>query len=158
VLLAYARKTEGEPWKAEGETLTVQISNRAVMRYSGVRSFSSVSKAIRQLEEIEWLECLPSDARAGSVLRSVSTYHLTPYSDGLLELAQAMAAQSREEIEAERELRKQQRRARRRALDAATRHVALTEAAHPQRPAITKSTLSTCSVASERMALSLMER
>jgi hypothetical protein len=124
--------------KEERDTFRVRISNRGIMRYSGVRSFSSVSKGIRQLEEIEWLECLPSDALAGSVLRSVSTYRLTPYSDGLMELAQAMAAQSRKEIEAERELRKQQRRARRHALDAATRCVAMKPTDAPSAAGITR--------------------
>jgi hypothetical protein len=95
------------------------------MRYSGVKSFSSVGKAKRQLEEVEWLECLPNDSKAGEVLRPVCIYRLTPYSDGLMELANAMADQNRQEIAAEREMRKQKRRARRVALDAATRYVAM---------------------------------
>ncbi len=111
--------------KEDRDTFRVQISNRAIMRYSGAKSFSSVSKAIRQLEEIEWLQCVPGTARAGAELRSTGTYLLTPYSDALQELANATFVQQKQEIEAEREIRKQQRRARREALDAATRCVAM---------------------------------
>jgi predicted transcriptional regulator len=110
--------------KEDRDTFRIQISDRALMRYSGVKSFSSVGKAKRQLEEIEWLECLPSDGPGGA-MRPVTTYRLTPYSDGLTELANAMAKQNRQEIAAEREMRKQQRRARRQALNAATRCVAM---------------------------------
>jgi hypothetical protein len=111
--------------RGERDTFNVKISDRALMRYSGVKSFSSLGKAKRQLEEIEWLECLADEFKAGEVLRSVSTYGLTPYSDGLMELANEMAAQNRQEVAAEREMRRQQRRARRAALDAATRCVAM---------------------------------
>jgi hypothetical protein len=110
--------------KEDRDTFRIQISDRALMRYSGVKSFSSVGKAKRQLEEIEWLECLPSDGPGGA-MRPVSAYRLTPYSDGLMELANVIAAQNREEIAAERQMRKQQRHARRQALDAATRCVAM---------------------------------
>jgi len=110
--------------KEDRDTFRVQISNRAIMRYSGAKSFSSVSKAISQLEEIEWLQCVPGTARAGAELRSTSTYLLTPYSDALQELANATFVQQKQEIEAEREIRKQQRRARREAMDAAPRCVA----------------------------------
>jgi hypothetical protein len=95
------------------------------MRYSGVKSFSSVGKAKRQLEEIEWLERLPSVPEAGGVIQSVSAYRLTPYCDGLSEFANAVAAEHREEIAAEREIRKQQQRARKSALNGATRCVAV---------------------------------
>ena len=118
VLLCFATKEDRD-------TFRVQISDRALMRYSGVKSFSSVGKAKRQLEEIEWLECLPSEPRPGGAMRTACTYRLTPYSEGLKELANAMAAQNREEIAAEREIRKQQRRARRSALEAATRFAAM---------------------------------
>jgi hypothetical protein len=42
----------------------------------------------------------------------VITYRLTPFSDGLADLANATAAQHRTEIEAERDLRKRQRKTR----------------------------------------------
>jgi len=111
--------------KEDRDTFRVQISNRAIMRYSGVKSFSSVCKAIGQLGEIEWLQCIPGTVRAGTELRSTSTYLLTPYSDALQELANTTFVQQKQEIEAEREIRKQQRRARREALNAATRCVAM---------------------------------
>lgn len=117
VLLCFATKEDRD-------TFRVQISDRALMRYSGAKSFSSVGKAKRQLEEIEWLERLPSAPEPGGVIQSVSAYRLTPYSNGLTELANAVSAQHREEIAAEREIRKQQQRARRSAQNAATRCVA----------------------------------
>jgi hypothetical protein len=109
----------------ERETFRVTISNRAIMRYSGVKSFSSVSKGISQLEEIEWLVRVPCPTRSGRVMRSVCSYRLTPYSDALVALANALADQNKREIAAEREMRQDQRRARRQALDAATRCVAM---------------------------------
>jgi hypothetical protein len=118
VLLSFAEE-EGR------DCLRVQISNRAIMRYSGVKSFTSVSKGISQLVEIEWLIRVPGALRSASGLPAVSSYRLTPYSNGLMELANILAAQNRNEIAAEREMRKQQRRARRQALEAATRCVAM---------------------------------
>jgi len=118
--------------KREHDTFRVQLSNRGIMRYSGIKSFGSVSKGIAQLEEIGWLSILRGDARAGGLIRAANTYILTPYSDAILELANAMAAQNRKEIEIEREMRRLQRLARVEALNAATRCVAMkpTNAGH----------------------------
>ena len=123
--------------KADGNTFRIQISYRAIMRYSGVKSPNSVAKALKQLAEIEWLKTLPTESNS-KVLRDSGTYILTPYSDGITELANSMAAQMRQEIEAERELRKRQRRARRQAIDAATRCVTIKAKEEPPRDAITK--------------------
>jgi len=109
--------------KEDHQTFRVKISNRALMRYSGVKSFSSVVKAIGQLEEIRWLEIQPDEPSQGAVVRNANTYVLTPFSDSLMELAQATVRQVKADVEAERELRKCQRRARVEALKAATRLV-----------------------------------
>jgi hypothetical protein len=104
-------------------TFLVRIAYRRIMRYSGVRSFTSMSKALKQLEEIGWLKPAPSggSVRSGAILREVSSYVLTPFSDELCDLANGTTAEIRAEIEAERELREEQRRARRRALEASKR-------------------------------------
>jgi hypothetical protein len=109
--------------KQDHQTFRVRISNRALMRYGGAKSFSSVGKAIGQLEEIGWLKTMPDDPSHGAVVRNTNTYILTPFSDSLMELAQATLRQMRMDVEAERELRKCQRRARAEALKAATRLV-----------------------------------
>lgn len=113
VLLAFAER-------AEKNTLVVTSSYRRLMRFSGVKSPNSISKGTRQLEEIGWLEIHQTKTPDGSVLKNVNTYILTPESDAILELANGMASQLRAEIAAERELRKQRRRARKEALSAAT--------------------------------------
>jgi hypothetical protein len=113
VLLSFAERRETS-------MLQVQISYRGMQRYSGVRSRNAVSGALRQLEDIGWLE-RPANERGTAVLRDVGSYVLTPYSDTLMDLANAMAAETRAEIAAEREIRRQERIARRQALEAAER-------------------------------------
>jgi 1-acyl-sn-glycerol-3-phosphate acyltransferase len=49
VLLSYAERSGLE-------MLKVKISYRAMMRYSGLRSFNAVSGGLRQLAEIGWLQ------------------------------------------------------------------------------------------------------
>ena len=114
VLLLFADK---EPGKTSAG---VRVSFRGISRYSGVRSPNAVSKALNELEEIGWLErnSQPMKARGDSTpVRATGTYLLTPQSDHLLELANTTAKQFRDEIEAERHLRKSQRAERRQLLE-----------------------------------------
>jgi hypothetical protein len=99
----------------QDQTFLVRIGYRGIIRYSGVGSSTSVSKALKQLEEIDWLKPAPSGGgeRSGAILRGVSSYLLTPFIDGLWELANGTAAQMCAEIVAECELRAEQRCARR---------------------------------------------
>src|SRR5262249_48721483 len=53
VLLCFAERGNAP------ETLKVRLSYRAIQRYSGVRSFQSISKALQQLEELWWLRKVP---------------------------------------------------------------------------------------------------
>ena len=124
VLLAFAEKRDTE-------TFAVSLSYRAFLRHAGVKSFSSISKAIAQLEEIGWLSI--QQRRNPNGIRGANLYILTPYCETVRELANAMSAQRRGEINAEREIRAKQKKARAEALNAATRCVALKE----ERPLIT---------------------
>jgi hypothetical protein len=120
VLLALAERQEQNKF-------SVQISYRAIMRYSGVRSENSVRKALTELEQIGWLKSASRAENAGrGIMRDVGAYLLTPYSDQVLELANAVAAEMRTEIERECELRRQKRAARKAALAAASKLVAIT--------------------------------
>lgn len=93
-----------EKQRASDAELTVQISYLGISRYSGVRSPTAIRKALVALSEVGFLR-LPETAGRRSPERKSATYTVTPNSDELWELAQAVAAQMKEEIAAERELR-----------------------------------------------------
>jgi hypothetical protein len=108
--------------RKEQNTFEVRISYRTMMRYSGVRSENSIRRALTALAEIGWLSASPrAEQRNDGILRDVGRYVLTPYSDQVCELANAVHAQMRKEIEQEREVRRQKRAARKVALAAASR-------------------------------------
>lgn len=111
VLLKFAKKIDRDRWRTD-------MSYTGLMRYSGVRSRNSISTAINQLREIGWLvvEQIPS---SNGPLKIVNSYLITPYSDDLMELANSMALQVKQEIAVEKRIRKEQYRARQEALDAA---------------------------------------
>jgi hypothetical protein len=126
VLLALATRNE-----SDRDTFSVTISCSGIARYSGVKSFSSISKGLGELHEIGWLESASGGAFVGpGPFRETNTYVLRPWSDAITELANAMASQNRQEIEAERQLRKLRRRERQQALNAATRCVAMEPTPH----------------------------
>lgn len=101
VLRHFAHQNEGQP------TYRVTMSFRAISRHSGIKSHSAIAKAIRELTEIGWLT--RENKRSASPIRPVNTYVLTPDSDALRERANSLARQRKDEIEAERELRRQER-------------------------------------------------
>jgi hypothetical protein len=90
----------------------VKASFRTIGRYSGIRSPSAISRALTELQEIAWLEKATGQSasvgRAGLV-RETNTYVINPESNELVDLAQARAKQIREEIEAEKQMRKEAR-------------------------------------------------
>ena len=95
-------------------TLALQISYRALQRFSGVSSPNAVANALRELQEIQWLT--PSKGQrtpGGGPVRNTSTYIITPRSDALMELAHATVAEFRRDIEEERKLRAEERERRR---------------------------------------------
>jgi hypothetical protein len=107
VLLAFAERGP------EPGTLEVKISYRAIQKYSGVRSFGTIAGTLEQLLDLGWLAKVPPAQDGTTVLRDVNIYILTPHSDAVVELANATAATTRATVEQERQLRKQQRAARR---------------------------------------------
>jgi hypothetical protein len=106
VLLEFAEK--GPDGK-----LSVEISYRGLARFSGAGSPNAVAAALRALQEIYWLVIVAGRREPGSgPVRATSKYILTPRSDQLMELANAHSAQMRNEIELQKALRAEARRAR----------------------------------------------
>jgi hypothetical protein len=80
----------------ETQTLTLQMSYRAMARYSGITSPKAIAKALRELQEIGWLSAAAGVREPGAgPVRNTSTYLLTTKSDALLEFANAHFAQMR---------------------------------------------------------------
>jgi hypothetical protein len=104
VLLSLAELVEPR----ERRRYRVTISYRALMRYSGVRSYNSVSAAVREFREWWLLKSLPVCGTSAPI-RPASAYLITPYSDEFQELANAVAREHRAACEAEREFRRQAR-------------------------------------------------
>lgn len=98
------------------QTLEVQISYRALARYSGIASHRAIAQAIGELQEIHWLVAMRGPREPGNgPIRRVSSYLITPRADELMELANAHYTQIRSDIEAERKLRASARTKRARA-------------------------------------------
>ncbi len=138
VLLAFAER-------GERNLLNVKISYRGMMRYAGVGSHNSVSAALKELSDIAWLVKQPAKAAKGEVIRDTQTYTLTPFNDSLVEVANELFLHQREIIQAEREMRRQQRseraavlRQRPHADGEATQRTEETEARKAARSPITK--------------------
>jgi len=83
---------------------SIRISYAGITRYSGLRSPNAIRKALVELEETGFLR-RPEAGFPRSPARNACHYIVTPNSNGLHELAQAVAAQTKTEIAAERELR-----------------------------------------------------
>ena len=98
----------------EDDSDLVKLSYRAISRYSGIKSRNAIAKAIQELEDLHWL--IRIRPRSESVIRETNLYRVTPGSDELRELANAIARQHSEEIQAEQDVRAQQRAERRRTL------------------------------------------
>jgi hypothetical protein len=93
-----------------GQTLAVQVSYRALARSSGVASHRAIARVLRELQEIHWLTPVRGRREPGAgLVRTVSTYVITPRSDELLELANAHFAKTRDDVEVQRRLRAEQR-------------------------------------------------
>jgi hypothetical protein len=110
VLLEYADRESEAP-------ISIRISYMALARYSGISSPNAIAGALRELQEIHWLSMFPGTRTPGSApVRESSSYVLTPRSDELIEHAQAIYSQMREEIEVQRTLRAEARAKRARSL------------------------------------------
>jgi hypothetical protein len=123
------------------DTFEVRLGYRTIQRYSGIGSFETISNALHQLAELEWLKKLPEENIEATVVRNANSYVLTPYSDTLMETANSMAGANRAAIEQERELRRQQRNARRHSSQA-SQGSALSSSTEKSETALLKSTWS----------------
>jgi len=103
VLLEMAEKAS-----PASQEFTLQMSYAAISRFSGVRSHRAIRKALVGLADIGFLR-QPSAGLRRHPDRNSSRYIITPLSDDLREAANAFAAQIRQEIAAEKELRKRAR-------------------------------------------------
>ncbi len=113
VLLELAEFRATAASEEEDKQKSVCISYRALGRYAtssaGRPSPSALSKALAELVEMGWLR---REDRVRGLLRKVASYHLTPFSESVLEYANATVAELKKEIAAEKELREQERRKR----------------------------------------------
>lgn len=89
----------------------VKISYRGLMRYSGVRSFSTIAKALKRFQKISLLHV---ERAANEGLRACNTYVLTFDDMFFQELLHETYEHQQTEVQAEREIRTEQRNWRRR--------------------------------------------
>ncbi len=101
VLVSLAKKRNAHP------VYDIEVSYMGLQRYAGIGSPSSVSKALQEAQAIGWL-VKPEDGNHGPG-QPAASYILTPFSDEVRELANAVAAEHRQEIEAQKELRRAKR-------------------------------------------------
>lgn len=97
---------------ADPDTDVAEVSYRGITRFSGVRSFSNVSEAIRLFERIGLLRVDRNSSDCG--YRNCNRYHLQFGNERFLSLANRIYRQQQEEIEVERRLREKERNLRRR--------------------------------------------
>ncbi|MDP8991213.1 MAG: hypothetical protein M3N41_14175 [Acidobacteriota bacterium] len=100
-LLSLAKK------RSENPVYDLELSYAGLQRYTGIASLSSVSKALQEAQAIGWLQ-RPEKRNYGPGQPALC-YILTPFSDEVLELANSIAAERRQEIEAEKKLRRAKR-------------------------------------------------
>jgi hypothetical protein len=98
-------------WDARERPNSIAISFKALQRFSGVRSRSSVARALRELEDVLLIsrEIRPS---LSFPLNQTQLIKVCPNSDEFWEFANAHAQIVRREVEFEKELRLQERKAR----------------------------------------------
>ena len=90
-------------------TLEIEISYMGITRYSGVKSRSAISGAIRELEEIGWLIRHSGLVAPRQPIRQTNRYTIQPESDELTSLLQSDAEQTKAAVEAECQVRRRER-------------------------------------------------
>lgn len=96
------------------ETGIAEISYRGLMRYSGVGSQATIAQAIRHFEKMRLLRVA---RRPGELLfRGVNQYSLTLDDTEFQAMVMEVYRRQRDEIELEKQLRAEERRARRKSL------------------------------------------
>jgi len=96
---------------ADRNTGFAEISYRGLMRYSGVGSQATIARAIRHFEQMRLLEVARKPGEL--VFRGVNQYHLTLEDPEFQGLVATIYQKQRAEIELEKQLRAEERRARR---------------------------------------------
>jgi hypothetical protein len=102
---------------ADTETQTTTISYRGMMRYAGVGSQSTVATALKRFQALRFLRVEPRTNDEG--FRACSAYKLCFHDPEFLQLADSCRQSQKEQIDQEREIRRQEREKRK----AATRRV-----------------------------------
>jgi hypothetical protein len=101
VLLEFAkRRGDGEP---------LRVSQRAMMQYSGIASFTPISEALTELAMIGLLERLPVARRRHSPERDTAEYIVTPLSPRLRKFAEVTCAKLGEAVRREKAIRSRER-------------------------------------------------
>jgi hypothetical protein len=95
---------------------TLYISNRAMMRYSGIGSFTSISQALTKLESMGWATRLEATLRGDSPIEATKLYRVTPLSETVRQLAISTSPTFGDTIKADKAIRKRQREERSRVL------------------------------------------
>lgn len=99
VLLAMGKKESDDPEPV------IQLSYRAMTRYSGVISPNEISEALDALAAMGWLERLGHEYRGNSPIRKAARYKLMPLSYKVRELADLTAPQFGKKIDREKRAR-----------------------------------------------------
>lgn len=111
VLLTFAQLEIGS-----ADHLVLQLSYGAMKTYSGIGGDNSVSKALKELVKIGWIERLEPRARGNSPIEATAQYRLTPLSANVRGLANATAPGFGDAIRKQKAVRKRQRQEREREL------------------------------------------
>ncbi|HLM81065.1 MAG TPA: hypothetical protein VK302_10575 [Terriglobales bacterium] len=94
----------------EFATTPVELSYLALARFSGIGSSATIAKALKHFQKIGLLSVQRESSEG---LRAINRYVLTPESEQFQRLLLETHARQRQEVEAEREIRKELRAARR---------------------------------------------
>jgi len=116
VLLALVDKEQA----AAHEPRKLQISYRAMIRYSGLKSPNAIRKAIEELSIIGWLHPVPN--KLNGMVKRVGTYTITPYSDAVRELGNTLATEEQQAIAYEKAWAQLRRIERQRAFRSKQKH------------------------------------
>jgi len=101
-------------WKDDGQPYRLILSQRAMMRYSGICSFTGISECLTEAAAIGFLQRLPVRGRAGSPEKETAEYVLTPLSPRLRKFADETAAKLGEAIYRDKAIARRERQKRER--------------------------------------------
>jgi hypothetical protein len=106
ILLTFAK------WRDDEEKRPLPLSQRAMMRYSGIASFTPINEALTELKAIGWLERLPVATRDRSPERETAKYVITPLSQRVREFADRTGTRLGQTIFQDKAIRRRERQER----------------------------------------------